>query len=394
MENNNEQNMKGAILQICVMLLNAIGTKNCMSAVAHLKKKYSSYTVNYLSMNKTDKVLDMLPTEKEQTNTWLRYLANMIGKVVGVTFYTVSGRGGFNATHATNTSVAILKHFGCLALTAKGDPVFNKSDLDRMLDPNSDFNKSLVQALTAVEVDEEVTEEAWDSDDDDEFSEFEEVAVSDKVVAFDALSAEAKANYPLAGLLLSFFELIKSCGSATGTILNYKHVSNALGKVKSWRPSDSAKEAIANGKPRYVNGKGIEKQIRCVTSYNDDLPFKFSEFGNAMATEIILKCLNFNFNNKKAIFYDMKDTYMGGDMKKAFGFNASAIRLIMNAVNNGAPSSAIGVGFSQYLDAKDIYAIVDAYTTDGDFYDTYSVKGSASRRGEVIIDDSFDDVLA
>lgn len=393
MDNKNEQNMKGAILQICVMLLNAIGTKNCMAAVKHLESKYSSYTFNYLSMNKADKVLDMVTTTDKYTMTWMRYLANMISKIVGVTFYTIKEgtNGGFNKSLHKSTAIAILKHFGCITTNDKGDPIFNKSDLTKMLDSNDDFYQSLVQALTSVEVAEEVTEEAWD-DEEDEFADFEEVAVSDKVVAFDALSAGAKADYPLATLLMSFFELIKTCGSATGTILNFKHVSNALGNVKYWRPN--AKDAIANGKDTYRNKKGQLREIKCVTSYVDDGDkFHLSVFGYSIATEMVLKSLNFNYNNKKNIFYDMKDAFMGGDTKKALGFIASGLRLIMNAVNNGAPSSAIGVGFSQYLDAKDIYAIVDAYTTDGEFYDNYSIKGSTSRSAEVI-DESFDDVLA
>ena len=394
MSNKNEHKITGAIMQLCVMLLTAVGTNNCMKAVASIKKKHKALLTdgdfNFLSMNAGAKVLDLIASDKKQTPTWMRYLANMLSKVVGKTFYTLTGSGGFNKSHEKNTAVAILKHFNAL-IDDNGNYGFNLPQFQALTALDGDFANAVRQALTPADTDEEVEDEVdFDDEDDDEFSEFEEVAVSDNVTSFDVLSAEARVSYPLAGLLMSFFEMIKTCGSATGTILNFKHITNALGKIKSWRPS--AKDAIANGDNTYRNGKGQLKEIKCITSYVDDgTPFHLSTFGYGLATEIVLKCLNFNFNNKKAIFYDMKDTYMGKDIKKALGFVTGGLRLIMNAVDNGAPKSEIGVGFSQYIDAKDIYALVDAYTTNGDFYGTYANRGSV--RDTVVIDESFDDVL-
>lgn len=392
-----------ALLQMLVMMFTAIGGEQMTNAVNSLTNGVSHLLTGNafeaLSKGKDNTLtIEGTPHSGKVKAAWYKFMANTIGLYYGISFYEVKkGRSGFNQSQAKAVSIAILQHCGLIdednnlcfmnehgQIQAWGNFLDDHMDLFSVNAPPQMAELSL--ATLTVEADEA-----------DEFADFVEkpvIKASDSVNSFDALSAEAKALYPLTGLVISFFEMLKTCGSKAGTILNYRYVSNKAGQFRTFRPSDGAKAAIKAGKDTYRNKAGQLKELKCITDYRDDKqPVHLSMFGYSMGSEVVLKALGFNYNNVNNVFYHMRDNFFGESTKMAMGFVASAMRLIINAVENGAPANEVGVGFSQYLDDEDIWAIIDAYTDDGEFYDTLSL-GSAGGRSKVAIDPSFDDPLA
>ena len=157
--------------------------------------------------------------------------------------------------------------------------------------------------------------------------------------------------------------MIKTCGSPFGTVLNFATVIGNKGLL-SWRRGTFT-EALANGDKTYQNGAGNTKDIRCIShaskSKKIDNMAKH-DFSYTFVLPYLLRSMGFNFNGRKNLFAHMKDTYMDKNAKQGYQFVCASMRLIMNAIDNGAPADEVGSGFRQYLDADDIYAIVDAYT--------------------------------
>ena len=329
---------------------------------------------------------------KKGKNTLIRYLANTIGSYVGKTFYTLSGGGGFNANLAKSTAIAILAHLG---LTDDEGNFLDATNFGAQVD---NITLQFSPAFIAPVEDKKTTATSFgqgssssddytEEDDDDDFTEV--VSASDKVVSFNPLTKEARTAYPLATLFMSFFEMIKTCGSPFGTVLNFATVIGNKGLL-SWRRGNFT-EALANGDKTYQNGAGNTKDIRCIShaskSKKIDNMAKH-DFSYTFVLPYLLRSMGFNFNGRNKVFAHMKDTYMSGDSKRGYQFVCASMRLIMNAIDNGAPADEVGSGFRQYLDADDIYAIVDAFTDEGDFYNEVQ-GGSGEGRGKAI-DTSFD----
>jgi hypothetical protein len=400
MNTNDDDKIKTALLQMLVMMFTAIGGEQMTNAINGLNRGAKNYLTGNafeaLSKGKDNTLtIEGTPHSGKIKDSWYKFMANTIGLYYGISFYEVpKGRSGFNKSQTKAVSIAILQHCGLIddnnnfcfmnehgQIQAWGNFLDDHMDLFSVNAPPQMAELSL--AVASVEA--------------DEFADFEEkpvIKASDSVNSFDALSAEAKALYPLTGLVISFFEMLKTCGSAVGTILNYRYVSNKAGQFRTFRPSEGAKAAIKEGKKTYRNKAGQLKELKCITNYRDnDQPVHLSLFGYSMGSEVVLKALGFNYNNVNNVFYHMRDNFFGESTKMAMGFVASAMRLIINAVENGAPANEVGVGFSQYLNDDDIWAIIDAYTDDGEFYETLNL-GSAGGRGKVTIDPTFDDPLA
>lgn len=385
-----EMKMKmGAMYQALLMLLNAAGlTKGAKFLEEQWTKNGFDYTDNLEVQGKNLYAGSGGLTVGK--HTLIRYLANTLGGFFGRTFYTEpKGKGGFNTNLAKSSAIAILHHVGIT--DAKGK-ILDRANFGK--DANLFALKVSAAFIAPVEVDDE--EDAFgngDEDDEDEFADVEVVTASDKVTSFNALSAGAKADYPLATLFISFFEMIKCCGSAVGTVLDFQHVKKMGAVATNWRGDNGAK-AIANGDAMYRNGAGKPKDIKCVTSFSKekkiDNMFK-AAFSYELVTPILLRSLGFNFGNRNKVFTHMVTEYFDGDAKAGYGFVTSVMRLIMNAVDNGAPTDEIGSGFNQYLDDVDIYALINKFT-DGDFYD--AIKSTGGDGSGSVIDASFDDVLA
>lgn len=382
----------GALYQALLMLLTA---SKLTDASAWLKGQMESK--GYDVTNSLEEVGTNLFVGsggmKKGKDTLIRYLANTIGLHVGKVFYTVKAGGGFNANLAKSTAIAILHHIG---LTDDKGVLLSP---DTLGNDASKFAKDF--SLAFIQPVEESTSTGFggsiddpadgdDEDDEDEFDNVEVVSATDSVVSFNPLTKEARDAYPLMTVFMSFFEMIKSCGSAVGTVLNYATI-HPSGKLMNWRRGN-VDEAIANGDATYINGKNQTKDLRCVSYFSTakkiDNMCKHS-FSYTMVLPILLRSFGFNYNNRKQVFEHMVDTYMNGEVSKGQRFVVAGMRLIMNAVDNGANAQEVGVGFAKYLNAKDIYAIVDKYTDNGEFFD--AIKGT-SKGGSKEVDISFDDL--
>ena len=372
----NEMKIMGALYQALLMLLTAA---KLTDASAWLKKMIESK--GYDVTNSLEEVGSNLYVgnggTKKGKHTLIRYLANTMSATVGKVFYTIpSTGGGFNANLAKSTAIAILHHIG---LTDDKGVILNKKSLG--IDASKfakEFSLAFIKPVEESTNDEfgGSIDDATDDDDEDEFDEVEVVSASDEVVSFNPMSKEARVAYPLMTVFMSFFEMIKSCGSAVGTVLNYATV-HPSGKLMNWRRGN-VDEAIANGDSTYVNGKNQTKDLRCVSYFSSskdiDNMAKHS-FSYTMVLPTLLRSFGFNYNNRSKVFDHMVSTYMNGDTTKGQRFVVAGMRLIMNAIDNGANPEHVGVGFAKYLDAKDIYSIVDAYTVDGEFFD--AIKGTS-----------------
>jgi len=383
-----------AMLQALIMLLTAA---KLTSAVEWLKNTWkNTQGLNFdASLEEQGKNLYVGDGGTKKTGaTLIRYLANTFGAYVGKTFYAVKSGGGFNANLAKSTAIAILHHIG---LTDEQGTILDGANFGATVDKIVlDFSPAFIAPIeekkaTSTEFGQGSSNDDDDDDeDDDDFSDV--VSASDKVVSFNAISAGAKADYPLATLFMSFFEMIKTCGSPFGTVLNFATVIGNKGLL-SWRRGTFT-EALANGDKTYQNGAGNTKDIRCIShaskSKKIDNMAKH-DFSYTFVLPYLLRSMGFNFNGRKNLFAHMKDTYMDKNAKQGYQFVCASMRLIMNAIDNGAPADEVGSGFRQYLDADDIYAIVDAYTVDGDFYPI--VQGSSGDGRGKVVDTSFDEVL-
>jgi len=385
-----------AMLQALIMLLTAA---KLTSAVNWLKNTWNNtqglnFDESLEEQGKNLYVGDGGTTKAK--HTLIRYLANTFGAYVGKAFYVIPSKGGgFNANLAKSTAIAILHHIG---LTDEKGVILDGPNFGANVDDITlKFSPAFIAPVEEKTINTEFgqgsadADDDDDDDDDDEFDDFSEVvSASDEVVSINW--KVAKANYPLATLFMSFFEMIKCCGSAVGTVLDFSYVRKTGGSPTNWRGENGAK-AIANGDSMYRNGAGKPKDVKCVSSFSTekghDNMFKH-DFSYILAAPILLRSLGFNFGNRNGVFAHMVDEYFNGDAKSGFGFITGAMRLIMNAVDNGADASAIGVGFRQYLDADDIHHLIDAFG-DGDFYPT--LKTGSSRGSTSVVDASFDEVL-
>lgn len=409
MNKNENDKIRTALLQMLVMMFTAIGGEHMKSAIVAIKTSVEDLLVKgelrALTANKKDALLELSdkPHTGKITAYWYKLMANTIGLYYGVAFYESpkGGRSGFNDSNSKAVSIAILQHMGIIDedlnwcfrneagnLCRTGDFMDVLADLFVSADVEV-FADDLGVAVASVEA--------------DEFAEFAEVVTvkaSDSVIEFNALGQEARDAYPLTGLIMSFFEMLKTCGSVTGTVLNWAYRATKDGKIRSFRPSDGAKAAIKAGKDTYRNGSGTLKELTCMSSFtdtdkdNNTVPIHLSLFNYTLAAEVVLKSLGFNYNNVKNVFYHMKDEFFGGDINAALNFTASGMRLILNAVDNGAPSNEVGVGFTTYLSDDDIFAIIDANTEDGEFYERLALSSGGGSRGRVAIDPTFDNPLA
>jgi hypothetical protein len=389
-----------AMLQALLMLLTAA---KLTSAVKWLKNTWTNtqgLTFDE-SLEETGKNLYVGDGGTTKTGaTLIRYLANTFGAYVGKAFYVIPTKGGgFNANLAKSTAIAILCHIG---LTDEKGVILDTDNFGANVDDitlkfSPAFIAPVVEEKTTTEFGHGSTDDDDDDDDDDEFDDFSEVvSASDEVVSINW--KVAKATYPLATLFMSFFEMIKSCGSAVGTVLDFSYVRTSGASPTNWRGENGAK-AIANGDTMYRNGAGKPKDVKCVSSFSKDKEhdnmFKH-DFSYILTAPIVLRSLGFNFGNRNGVFGHMVDTYFDGNAKAGFGFITAGMRLIMNAVDNGADASAIGVGFRQYLDADDIYHLIDTFGESdddkgNDFYPT--LKAGSNRGSASVVDASFDEVL-
>jgi hypothetical protein len=390
MDDNNKRT--AAIMQMYVMMCLAIGGEAMTAAIAAMKKKGEallnsagnfrvlSIKGNYLILN------DKADQSVKLTHKWYRYMANTIGLHLGEVFYTLSGNSGFNASNSKAASIAIFQHLGLIdeklswCFTTVGGGTSRLGNIFEDLagafgtDIEEVFDEEISITTTTV----------------NEFEDFEEVVVSDSVNSFNVLGAEARVLYPMITLLISFFEAIKTCGSAVGTVLNYGHITAANGQVRNWRPSEGALLAIKNNAKTYKNGKGQLKELKCITTYvKDGETFANSLFGYTLAAPVILRCLGFNTKGVKKVYYDMLENFCGKDNRNGLSIVAGGMRLILNAIENGAPANQVGVGFVRYLDDEDINKLIDAYTKADElgnhpFYDRLAAVGSGGDGGPSI----------
>lgn len=407
MKNENAQKNKIAILQLLCMFLSKLGIE---AAVTHIKNEYkgllnSKGEFRALGIKAKTLVLTENALKGKPTGKWYRMAAQQIGELVGMTFYTLSGNSGFNASNETAVSKGILRHFGILK---PDDPLAfaNRDSDNNVVIGEEGFILALDGLFTTAEADQFAT--GNNNTADDEFATANVTAVTaitvaDSVSDFDPLSAEARSLYPLVGLVMSFFEMIKTCGSKIGIVLNYKHKSTLDGKVRNWRPSENAKVAIANGADSYRNDRGTLKEVRCISSYADKAGIDLSTFGYDLACEIVLKSFHYNYKNINKVFYHMAEKFMrvtldeNGDsdkgVKAAMGFVACGMRMILDAVNNGAPIDDIGVGFVRYLDEDIIDSVLEAYSNGQGFYDPLGQVTSDNNGRGLVINESFDNPL-
>jgi len=415
MMDNNERQIKTGILAMLVAMLigsgNEGGAKWLRACKEHVSLTDSTGEFRATRIIKKMICLSDKPDGGHLANgklsgKYYRYMADMIGELEGKVFYTLSGTSGFNASNIKSVSIAILSHYGITNTNGKlilsdgkgnsllGDLVLlTKLDsLFRVVKETEQTFSSEVTTFSGLSNDE-------DDDEEDEFTNAN-IKVMDEVVDYDPLTPEGRALYPLEGLVMSFFALIKVCGSATGTVLNYAFINSKAGNPKIWRPS--AIDAIAKGDKTYHNKKGTLKEIKCITDYVDEgTAVHNSVFPYALSVEILLKCLHFNLNKVKDPFYHMANTFCAHSIdakgnsdkgvRMAMRLTAAMLRMVVNAVENGAPKNEIGVGFVKYLDEDTIQAVLDELTT-GDFFERLGkISGGNNRSVDVTGFD--DDVL-
>jgi len=360
MDNKENETMKNLALGVLAILYGWLGITKARDAVQKLWVKGGSVMPTYVLVDGV-KTLALGGNEIETNGLMARLIGLCLNGYKGVKTLTDSQtkwKSGIKNPALKGIAWAILSGFGIVEGTLK-NPLLRKNSNGKEI---ASVNKWL-EAIGGHFADTVLIA------DDEELGEEDDEEGIDEEVEEEVIKVTTKPKTGHIAFIMSFFNMLSPTLNKAGEVVNFKWVNGLKQTMTSWRTKASTVAAIKAGKDTVAGEHGSVKAIRSVESLIADKVTdgvtKISDMGQVMLSNIVCQSLHFKVGRNAV-----------DELKQVFGkawsgFITGGMKLIMDAVSDGADEATIGYGFSQHLDAQDISDLHDAFALS----DTVVVNG-------------------